>query len=115
MGGWSAPPKANARGPSAAGKAASRSPTPSMAQTRAISRALRAPLGQIVVLAGYQPAGVEAMSEEAPKPPERPAEASEAQVAEIAALIRSLGDTRLRGRSAGDRPRHRGRVSLAPT
>ncbi len=64
----------------------------SMAQTRAISRALRAPLGQIVVLAGYQPAGVEELSEEAPKPPERPAEASEAQVAEIAALIRSLGE-----------------------
>jgi hypothetical protein len=31
----------------------------SMAQTRAISRALRAPLGQIVVLAGYDPAGAE--------------------------------------------------------
>jgi hypothetical protein len=31
----------------------------SMAQTRAISRALRAPLGQIVVLAGYEPAGAE--------------------------------------------------------
>jgi hypothetical protein len=33
----------------------------SMAQTRAISRALRAPLGQIVVLAGYDPAGAEEM------------------------------------------------------
>ena len=31
----------------------------SMAQTRAIGRALRAPLGQIVVLAGYEPAGAE--------------------------------------------------------
>jgi hypothetical protein len=31
----------------------------SMAQTRAISRALRAPLGQIVVLAGYEPTGAE--------------------------------------------------------
>ena len=29
---------------------------PVMAQTRAIGRALRAPLGQIVVLAGYEPA-----------------------------------------------------------
>jgi hypothetical protein len=33
----------------------------SMAQTRAIGRALRAPLGQIVVLAGYEPAGAEEM------------------------------------------------------
>lgn len=33
----------------------------SMAQTRAIGRALRAPLGQIVVLAGYQPAAAEEM------------------------------------------------------
>jgi hypothetical protein len=31
----------------------------SMAQTRAISRALGAPLGQIVVLAGYEPTGAE--------------------------------------------------------
>lgn len=31
----------------------------SMAQTRAIGRALRAPLGQIVVLAGYEPAGAD--------------------------------------------------------
>jgi hypothetical protein len=30
-----------------------------MAQTRAISRALRAPLGQIVILAGYEPTGAE--------------------------------------------------------
>jgi hypothetical protein len=34
----------------------------SMAQTRAIGRALRAPLGQIVVLAGYEPAGAEEVS-----------------------------------------------------
>lgn len=33
----------------------------SMAQTRAIGRALRAPLGQIVVLAGYEPAAAEEM------------------------------------------------------
>jgi hypothetical protein len=33
----------------------------SMAQTRAIARALRAPLGQIVVLAGYEPASSEEM------------------------------------------------------
>jgi hypothetical protein len=36
----------------------------SMAQTRAIGRALRAPLGQIVVLAGYEPAGAEEMPSE---------------------------------------------------
>jgi hypothetical protein len=40
----------------------------SMAQTRAIGRALRAPLGQIVVLAGYEPAG----AEELPVPTRRP-------------------------------------------
>jgi hypothetical protein len=33
----------------------------SMAQTRAISRALRGPLGMIVVLAGYEPAAAEEM------------------------------------------------------
>ena len=46
----------------------------SMAQTRAIGRALRAPLGQIVVLAGYEPAAAEEMpvidSESRPKPDE---------------------------------------------
>src|SRR5262249_12674617 len=36
----------------------------SMAQTRAISRALRAPLGQIVTLAGYEPAGAEEIPDE---------------------------------------------------
>jgi hypothetical protein len=35
-----------------------------MAQTRAIGRALRAPLGQIVVLAGYEPASSEEMPPE---------------------------------------------------
>lgn len=63
----------------------------SMAQTRAISRALRAPLGQIVVLAGYQPAGAEELIEEPePKPPDRSSTASKAQVDEIAVLLRSL-------------------------
>jgi hypothetical protein len=38
----------------------------SMAQTRAIGRALRAPLGQIVVLAGYDPAGAEEMPADTP-------------------------------------------------
>jgi hypothetical protein len=63
----------------------------SMAQTRAISRALRAPLGQIVVLAGYQPAGAEELVEEEPRSavvhPEPP---SKGQLEEIAALLRSL-------------------------
>jgi hypothetical protein len=43
----------------------------SMAQTRAISRALRAPLGQIVVLAGYDPAGAEEMPAEPDDKPDR--------------------------------------------
>ena len=42
----------------------------SMAQTRAIGRALRAPLGQIVVLAGYEPRAAEEIpvDEVGPKP-----------------------------------------------
>jgi len=42
----------------------------SMAQTRAISRALRAPLGQIVVLAGYEPAGADEIPPDEPAPAE---------------------------------------------
>jgi hypothetical protein len=38
----------------------------SMSQTRAISRALRAPLGQIVVLAGYEATGQEEMPHKPP-------------------------------------------------
>jgi hypothetical protein len=64
----------------------------SMAQTRAISRALRAPLGQIVVLAGYQPAGAEELSEDDPGVIVRLPPASAAQVEEIAALLRSLAE-----------------------
>jgi hypothetical protein len=62
----------------------------SMAQTRAISRALRAPLGQIVVLAGYQPAGAEELVEEPVDDIHRVTPAGRAQVDEIAALLRSL-------------------------
>ena len=71
----------------------------SMAQTRAIGRALRAPLGQIVVLAGYEPAG----AEEIPSEPEStlrpdservspadPAAATHGQLEEIRTLIRTL-------------------------
>ena len=42
----------------------------SMAQTRAIGRALRAPLGQIVVLAGYEPAAAEEIPADEPPVPE---------------------------------------------
>jgi hypothetical protein len=71
----------------------------SMAQTRAIGRALRAPLGQIVVLAGYEPAGAEEIpseAETAPRSePERtspadPVAATRTQLEEITALIRTL-------------------------
>jgi hypothetical protein len=69
----------------------------SMAQTRAISRALRAPLGQIVVLAGYQPAAAEEMPADSAGPEEsKPGTAGHAEPAssdqrdEIAALLRSL-------------------------
>jgi hypothetical protein len=71
----------------------------SMAQTRAIGRALRAPLGQIVVLAGYEPAGAEEIpieNESAPRSePERPSPAdpvaaTRTQLDEIATLIRTL-------------------------
>jgi hypothetical protein len=66
----------------------------SMAQTRAISRALRAPLGQIVVLAGYEPASAEEMPADEPArgagkiPPElRP---SAEQIARINDLVHEL-------------------------
>jgi hypothetical protein len=73
----------------------------SMAQTRAIGRALRAPLGQIVVLAGYEPAGAEeipsepepAHSEPARKSPADPVAATRMQLDEIATLIRTLDGT----------------------
>ena len=62
----------------------------SMAQTRAIGRALRAPLGQIVVLAGYEPAGAEELPNR-----ERDAEAADPmatdeQNAAIKTLLRTL-------------------------
>ena len=73
----------------------------SMAQTRAIGRALRAPLGQIVVLAGYDPTGAEEIptldgsaTRTEPEPPTdpyaAPVGASSDQLARITALIRSL-------------------------
>jgi hypothetical protein len=74
-----------------------------MAQTRAIGRALRAPLGQIVVLAGYDPAGAEevtaAAEEIASGPAAPPAERgpipdgvkpTEEQMAELTTLIARL-------------------------
>jgi hypothetical protein len=65
----------------------------SMAQTRAIGRALRAPLGQIVVLAGYEPAGAEEMPpivDLEPTAAAAPVEPGPEQVAEITTLLRSL-------------------------
>jgi hypothetical protein len=69
----------------------------SMAQTRAIGRALRAPLGQIVVLAGYEPAGAEEIPSEPDEPhakkpgsPAAPVNMTPEQSAEIAVLLRTL-------------------------
>ena len=61
-----------------------------MAQTRAVSRALRAPLGQIVVLAGYEPASAEEIPEEPLKPPTTPVQPTSEQKDEIEALLRTL-------------------------
>jgi hypothetical protein len=71
----------------------------SMAQTRAISRALRAPLGQIIVLAGYEATPAEEMpaDEEQPRPqssPAAPVEAKPEQYAEIGRLIERLTELR---------------------
>jgi hypothetical protein len=59
-----------------------------MAQTRAVSRALRAPLGQIVVLAGYEPAGADELAETDTIDTEP--SATTAQHAEIRTLIGNL-------------------------
>jgi hypothetical protein len=70
----------------------------SMAQTRAISRALRAPLGQIVTLAGYETTAAEEMPAE-PKPtrtrkpktePAAPEKPHPAQKAELDLLLERL-------------------------
>jgi hypothetical protein len=63
----------------------------SMAQTRAVSRALRAPLGQVVTLAGFAPAAAEEMSERAAEgPPAASAGPTSAQREEIGALLGRL-------------------------
>jgi len=59
-----------------------------MASTRAVSRALRAPLGQIVVLAGYDPAGADELVDLRGDEPEP--RATQTQHDEIATLIRKL-------------------------
>lgn len=67
----------------------------SMAQTRAIGRALRAPLGQIVVLAGYEPAGAEEMPPAAvvdAPPPEPVALASKPMKDHLDVLVGKLRD-----------------------
>jgi hypothetical protein len=64
----------------------------SMASTRAISRALQAPLRHIAVLAGYEGAAAEEMppdEERAPRPAD-PVAATDEQLGEISALIRTL-------------------------
>jgi hypothetical protein len=67
-----------------------------MAETRATSRALRGPLGQIVVLAGYEPAGAEEVPagpderQPKPKPPTAPVQPTLEQKAQIEVLLRSL-------------------------
>jgi hypothetical protein len=65
----------------------------SMAQTRALSRALQAPLRHIAVLAGYEGTAAEEapLDEPEPRPPaDHAAPAGRAQVDEISTLLRSL-------------------------
>jgi hypothetical protein len=70
----------------------------SMAQTRAISRALRAPLSQIVKMAGYDPTGAEEIPAAAESPPvdhgKIPAEIrpDEHQLRQINALLEQLAE-----------------------
>jgi hypothetical protein len=72
----------------------------SMASTRATSRALRGPLEQVVVLAGYEAAGAEEMPTEEPASaqsttsPAAPVEATAEQRAEIKRLIGRLTELR---------------------
>jgi hypothetical protein len=68
-----------------------------MAQTRAVSRALRAPLGQIVALAGYDAAAAEEMpppadgpESERPARPANPVAATGEQREKLRTLIRTL-------------------------
>jgi hypothetical protein len=69
-----------------------------MSQTRAISRALRAPLSQIVSMAGYDPTAAEEMPpEEQPQPATsrvHPVEARPEQLAEIQQLLARLNELR---------------------
>jgi hypothetical protein len=72
----------------------------SMSQTRAISRALRAPLSQIVKMAGYDPTGAEEMPvepeprEEQRRSPADPVAADKEQLAEIRRLVERLSQLR---------------------
>jgi len=72
----------------------------SMAQTRAISRALRAPLGQIIVLAGYEATPAEEMladethAGELKAAPVAPVQATREQLDKIKRLIRRLNELR---------------------
>jgi hypothetical protein len=62
----------------------------SMASTRAISRALQAPLRHIAVLAGYEGTTAEEMSTEGQASPVDPVQPGAEQWAEIKTLLRSL-------------------------
>jgi hypothetical protein len=71
----------------------------SMASTRATSRALRGPLEQVVVLAGYEPAGAEEIAETSPAskddpgpiPPEhRPTKEQLHRISDLLAKLREL-------------------------
>jgi hypothetical protein len=67
----------------------------SMAQTRAIGRALRGPLGQIVTLAGYDAAGADEMPPTAAQEPRTAnvePQATEDQRKEIRSLLRVLSE-----------------------
>jgi hypothetical protein len=66
----------------------------SMAQTRATSKALRAPLGFVVTLAGYDPTPAEEMPHDAPEAPQTaraPYQLPDGLFASIAAELKSAG------------------------
>jgi hypothetical protein len=67
----------------------------SMSQTRAVSRALRAVIGHVIVLAGYSPAAAEEIATPGPPPPDQSVarnSPTKAQMQEIATLIRRLDE-----------------------
>jgi hypothetical protein len=63
----------------------------SMSQTRAISRALRAPLSQIVKMAGYDPTAAEEIPADEPNPPTSPAAPVGVKPEQRAEILRLVG------------------------